>query len=91
MIMHFVPHSLVVHMSLSSLVAYKFIEGSDITFLIYDLMSNSCPSNIILLLIIDLKVGVPVVAHGNEIRLGTMRLWVQSLASLSRLRNKALP
>ena len=30
--------------------------------------------------------GVPVRAQGKQIRLGTMRLWVQSLALLSGLR-----
>lgn len=36
----------------------------------------------------DLKenIGVPVVAQRKRIRLGTMRLWVQSLASISGLR-----
>ena len=32
------------------------------------------------------KLGVPVVAQRKPIRLGTMRLWVQSLALLSGLR-----
>ena len=31
------------------------------------------------------KMGVPVVAQQKQIRLGTMRLWVPSLASLSGL------
>ena len=33
-----------------------------------------------------MKFGVPVVAQGKQIRLGTMRLRVRSLASLSGLR-----
>ena len=33
-----------------------------------------------------MKVGVPVVAQWKQIQLGTMRLWVQSLASFSGLR-----
>ena len=31
-------------------------------------------------------IGVPVVAQGKQSQLGTMRLWVRSLASLSGLR-----
>ena len=31
-------------------------------------------------------MGVPVVAQWKQIQLGTLRLWVQYLASLSRLR-----
>ena len=33
-----------------------------------------------------LKIGVPIVAQRKQTRLGTMRLWVSSLASLSGLR-----
>ena len=34
----------------------------------------------------NMLVGVPIVAQWKRIRLGTMRLWVQSLASLGGLR-----
>ena len=34
----------------------------------------------------NLKTGVPIVAQRKQIRLGTMRVWVRSLASLSGLR-----
>ena len=35
---------------------------------------------------INKKGGVPIMAQQKRIRLGTMRLWVQSLASISGLR-----
>ena len=34
----------------------------------------------------EILMGLPIMAHWKQIRLGTMRLWVQSLASLSGLR-----
>ena len=37
-------------------------------------------------LLIRNKVGVPVLVQRKQIQLGTMRLWVRSLASLSGLR-----
>ena len=37
------------------------------------------------------ELGVPIVAQWKQIRLGTMRLWVQSLASLSDLRIRHCP